>query len=844
MTTLPPSLGSFAFVPWLRRGVGLHLGAAAAAQTPVLVGLQVGGHTLNSPPLALHGPGDIVGFDPAAICRIWPSAAATNAEPDYLALIEFDQADVPWRFSPSTPSGDQLSPWLCLVVATDAELSSLVPGTRDRPLGTVTITGDAALPDLTQSHAWAHAEAIGETGLDGPGAASLMRSNPQLIRSRVLCPRQLAPNTAYTAFLVPTLELGRLGGLLTPGSNIAPSTPAWTAAPVTLPVYYSWTFSTGAPGDFSILIRELTANPLPDAVALRDMDVSGVSGGSAPIGIGGALTTAAHPTKDLPAKDQTTVTARYAAALSPSPPAARPPMYGNAYIGTSPPAWYSGLNNDPRTRAAAGLGGQVIREHADALLAGAWSQAAGLREANQQLRQWELSRELARSVWTRHAPTSSPDTFVAFVSPIASRLGTSTSTTLTATVQGSTIPDGALSPALRRLTRPLGRLAMRQQRTTAAALLSKLSNGAWLGSAAVQIQSAASTPTTSITTTHASTSAVTTVTAEHPVNSAQFASARLSATAGLFGTADPVTTLKAVQDKTGFADAAATLFQQLSAAPAASVVLQALDLAALHKTVAAHADPAAAIDAEVESRTIRADGRSGAAPFVVAPSFDQPMSQWLSGVGQQWLLPGLAEVPANTVSLLAADRRFLEAFMVGLNHEMGQRLIFDEYPVELGAMFFQNFWGQGTDDIAAINNWGTLGSNPAPGRFSGDPLVLLIRGDIVRRYPNMQVLAVQATSAGAQRTLGTSETAILFSGRMDPDVAFYGFPLTSAQALGTATTPGYYFVIQEHPSEPRFGGIFGAGSSAAVAAALLQHPVRLAIYAADLLVAPASAGSS
>ena len=140
-------------------------------------------------------------------------------------------------------------------------------------------------------------------------------------------------------------------------------------------------------------------------------------------------------------------------------------------------------------------------------------------------------------------------------------------------------------------------------------------------------------------------------------------------------------------------------------------------------------------------------------------------------------------------------------------------------------------------------SWNVLGNNPASGGFSGDPLVLLIRGPLVQRYPNMQVLAVPATSAGPQRTVGSTETLPIFSGRLDPDIAFFGFPLTSAVALGTATTPGYYFVIQEHPSEPRFGGAIPAGNSAAVAAALLQHPVRLAIYASDLMAATAQGGA-
>jgi hypothetical protein len=355
---LPSGLGSFAFVPWLRRGAARYIGTSATAQAPVSVGLQVGGNSIMSPQLALRGPGDIIGFDPAAVCRIWPANGATDAEPEFLALIEFDQADLPWRYTPAAAAGDQLSPWLCLIVAAEGEFSSVVPGTVDRPLGTVTITVPAVLPDLTLSAAWAHAEAIGETALAAPLAASLMQQSPQLIRSRILCPRALAPNTAYTAFLVPTLELGRLGGLRTPAPGTAVSSPAWSGVPVTLPVYYQWTFSTGDAGDFSILIRQLTANPLPDTVALRDMDVSDVSGGVAPIGMEGALTTATHPTKELPAADQARVTAKYTSALAPTPPAVHPPLYGSAYVGTAVPAWYGNLNRDPRTRAAAGLGAQ------------------------------------------------------------------------------------------------------------------------------------------------------------------------------------------------------------------------------------------------------------------------------------------------------------------------------------------------------------------------------------------------------------------------------------------------------------------------------------------------------
>ena len=40
---------------------------------------------------------------------------------------------------------------------------------------------------------------------------------------------------------------------------------------------------------------------------------------------------------------------------------------------------------------------------------------------------------------------------------------------------------------------------------------------------------------------------------------------------------------------------------------------------------------------------------------------------------------------------------------------------------------------------------------------------------------------------------------------MEPDVNFFGFPIAAAAAVGSATNPGYFVVIQEHPTEPRFG---------------------------------------
>jgi hypothetical protein len=50
-----------------------------------------------------------------------------------------------------------------------------------------------------------------------------------------------------------------------------------------------------------------------------------------------------------------------------------------------------------------------------------------------------------------------------------------------------------------------------------------------------------------------------------------------------------------------------------------------------------------------------------------------------------------------------------------------------------------------------------------------------------------------------------NEEQPVFAGSVQPDINFFGFAVTPDQAVGSATDPGYYVVIQQHPTEPRFG---------------------------------------
>jgi hypothetical protein len=198
--------------------------------------------------------------------------------------------------------------------------------------------------------------------------------------------------------------------------------------------------------------------------------------------------------------------------------------------------------------------------------------------------------------------------------------------------------------------------------------------------------------------------------------------------------------------------------------------------------------------------------------IMAAPTFPQPMYEALRDISPAFLFPGLEQVPPDSVQLLETNAQFVESFLVGLNAEMSRELLWRGYPTDQRGTYFQHFWDtldtgpQTPPDIPPIHLWGKhkLGDN-ATGAAAGNKLVLLIRGELLRRYPNTVIYAVQAVRNGAQLDLPpdpVAEIHPIFRGTLDPDVTFLGFDLTADAATAGA---GIFFVLQQQPTEPRFG---------------------------------------
>lgn len=235
-------------------------------------------------------------------------------------------------------------------------------------------------------------------------------------------------------------------------------------------------------------------------------------------------------------------------------------------------------------------------------------------------------------------------------------------------------------------------------------------------------------------------------------------------------------------------------------------------------------DPGAALIARVNSRIDGTDVGDGVNPFdpiMAYPKFPQPMYRDLD---EQVLLPGIGEIPKNTVGLLETNPEFIEAFMVGLNHEMAAELQWRRYPTDRRGSYFRQFWDTSRSpdepekDIQEIHTWdetsqtSPLGSNMTGG--DSEQVVLIVRGELLQRYPNATIYASKArkdtTASGhkdrkphwADEASTENLRFPVFHAQLDSDVIFLGFELTTAEAKDD---PGWFFVFEEAPGDPRFG---------------------------------------
>jgi hypothetical protein len=820
----------------------------------------------------LYGPGDVIGIDPLQVIRTEPRNLATDFEPNYFAAIEFDRPDFLWLFTPAkADASNRLRPWLCLVVVRKQKGVTLRTD-RNLLLPILEIKDPALpkneLPDLSESWAWAHAQVTGSP----PQQTSLQQSlagNPAFNLSRLLSPRRLDPLTDYIACVVPAFDLGVKAGL---GSQISPDDekslkPAWASgaqspAQVQLPVYYSWEFHTGNGADFEALVNLLEARDqadMPPEIGKKNIDISQPGFLITPplqtgttIELEGALRIADSSVADWPAETQTRFQAELKKILEVPwlamkngnvDPLVAPPIYGCWHVGlhllnTSavPPAvlpWLDELNLDPRHRSVAALGTAVIQSEQEQLMAAAWEQLGEIERINQMRRQAQLGRAVNTVYRDKHFSRFSEEALLKVVAPAQARLlvetigvnNQKTRALLSQRITQSALPDRALSATLRKMTSSRSPLSARFQLRGAApiAFVAKLNTLALVVTA--QRSESGVVPLDQVTDSLAGTVAaqlkpiarfdriITALSTSPKLGDFTIASEGVTPKRNLLSFTPPGSPDSA--EALAFREAATAHQNYLAQASIVPTFAQfaPMNMGTTKEPLLQSIDPAKTIKARVQA-SLEISGPSEIAgdplePLLDAPEFPQPMYEALRDLSQDFLFPGLEKVPANTITLLETNSKFVESFLIGLNVEMNREFLWRNYPTDQRGTFFRQFWdtsaGSGQQDIKRIHEWGDqsqLGHNAN----AGDDLVLLIRGELLRRYPNSVIYAVAAVKNNDGKfdlsPKPEDEKHPLFRGTLNPDVTFLGFDLRRKDAIAD---PGWFFVIQEQPTEPRFG---------------------------------------
>jgi hypothetical protein len=535
--------------------------------------------------------------------------------------------------------------------------------------------------------------------------------------------------------------------------------------------------------------------------------------------------------------------------------------------------WVHELNLDPRHRVAAGFGTRVVQERQERYMDAAWEQVGEVLEANRRIRLAQLAREAGRALYAGHLlplHAAQPERALGMAAPVGSKVMAG-GATVRHQLAASRVQPALVSAPARRMLAPRGRLARGTTFEGAARpgnLLARVNDGSV--SAALPRETPAATTINQVARLVAENGKVA---LEPHLEEGRFAkSIDLLPMSPAFVLTEPGDREQRFWEGDRDSEEASRFKEALrdsyalvgaSAEVGAETVRESVDLKRVGHGLLAGVDP----DVTVPRRLwagVRLPQRIRAAlppeEFVEAmayPVIDEPMYKPLVDISTELFLPNLGLIEPNSITLLETNQKFIEAYMVGLNHEFARELLWREFPTDQRGSYFRQFWdvkdylpGAGETpeaarerlrDIPKLHRWSRASALGAHDQreIAGEKeeeVVLAIRGELLKRYPTAVLYAHRAqwqlkgdgsidpTKERILAPLTAAEEADpprsklrtpLYEAKVEPDIYFFGFDLTAAAAKGgtganPTDDPGWFFVIKERPGEPRFGLDTGA----------------------------------
>jgi hypothetical protein len=749
------------------------------------------------------GPGDITAVSRAMISRVEPGAGLRAFEPNYMPFLEFIDADFPWRYTLDGGAANRVKPWIMLI-ALAADEYEVVTGASEHLPRIRVLNPSKSLPDLAQSWAFAHAHVALAAGNADP-AANLAADATRSF-SRLLCPRKLEERRAYGLFLVPAYEAGRLRGLGKEPKATPYDAPAWTVTSpdaIELPAYFQSRFVTDSLEDLEQLLRRLKPVSAAEAEAAGAPALAsaanpgyfpGYTNPGASFEIQTALRQVGKPAHGLEtaAALNTLMTETLKDSIKGETGMAQPgeadplvayPAYGWRYQQESQASrtkaeqntWFDLVNLDLKFRQAAGLGAEAVRQNQEVYAQRCFEQYEEIVEANRRLARLGAAAVLAEQMTVKHFAKLPADIQLTLAEPLQPFVAASGKTSIIEAMRQAGAPTSYASRGLRRV----------------AAKRSLKVKHAGAGEVRVAPQPAIPGDLTS-----------------NPIlqdMQRRRGDKQLSELAGREGLSSP---MREVTSK--FLDGAS--FSKSVRPRQLGVRVEPFESAAFATRLTASLTKLPLAKAKATIGGLKAGELTTLAPVYRAPVVADPLADRVKEFAKEALLSGVSSIPTDRVALFEENRMFIEAFLVGANHEMNKELRWREFPTDMRGTIFKRFWNRNRgptdplgDDIGAIHGWTkVLGKNFPPGDADQkNNLVIVIRSSFVAKL-DLPIVELNKAS-GTKWVSGAGVTSpSVFSGKITRDIAYYGFDVSREDVTGPDRLK-YFLVIREPMGRLRFG---------------------------------------
>lgn len=166
-------------------------------------------------------------------------------------------------------------------------------------------------------------------------------------------------------------------------------------------------------------------------------------------------------------------------------------------------------------------------------------------------------------------------------------------------------------------------------------------------------------------------------------------------------------------------------------------------------------------------------------PIMKEPEFPNPAFFYLREMSEKFILPSIDAIDINSIVCFQSNPKFEEAFLAGMNTEMGRELLWREYPTDQRGSYFRKFWDkdelpekfdESYFDVKRMEKWnGRLGENHTR---KGSLMVFIIKAELMRSYPETMV-NISYFENGKFNTTDTLNPEI--SGWLNDDTYFVGY---------------------------------------------------------------------